>query len=119
MRWLWLPLLLELTLPVYAADVPRVRLGLVVPSTGEAGPVAQSMRQAAEMAVMDGGARVEQAIELRVKDDPFDPRQARTTAEELIEEGVWGVVGHFYSSSSLSASAVYHEAGVPQVTPTA
>ena len=119
MRWLCLPFLLWLILPVHAADVPPVRLGLVVPTAGEAGPVAQSMRQAAEMAVSDRGPGLMRRIELRVKEDAFDPRQAVATAEELVEEGVWGVVGHFYSSSSLAASVVYHETGVPQVTPTA
>lgn len=119
MRWLWLPLLLVPLLPVQAADVPPVRLGLVVPTAGDAGPVAQSMRRAAEMAVSDWSPRLGRRIELSVKDDAFDPRQATATAERLVEEGVWGVVGHFYSSSSMSASMVYHEAGVPQVTPTA
>ena len=119
MRWLWLPLLFVPLLPVQAADVPPVRLGLVVPTAGDAGPVAQSMRRAAEMAASDWSPRLGRRIELSVKDDAFDPRQDAATAERLVEEGVWGVVGHFYSSSSLSASMVYHEAGVPQVTATA
>lgn len=119
MRWLCLPFLLALILPVHAADGAPVRLGLVLPTAGEAGPGAQSMRQAAEMAVTDWSPVLRRRIELRVKEDAFDPRQAVATAEELVEDGVWGVVGHFYSSSSVSASVVYHETGVPQVTPTA
>ena len=39
-------------------------------------------------------------------------------AEKLVRDGVWGVVGHFYSSSSMPASAVYHRAGIPQLTAT-
>jgi len=39
-------------------------------------------------------------------------------AEKLVQDGVWGVVGHFYSSSSIPASAVYYQAGIPQVTAT-
>ncbi len=119
MRWLWLPLLFSVILPAEAVDVPPVRIGLVVPTTGEAGPVAQSMRRAAEMAVDDWSPKLGRPIDLRVKEDAFDPRQAAVTAAQLVQEGVWGVVGHFYSSSSLPASAVYHEAGVPQITPTA
>lgn len=119
MRWLCLPFLLGLVLPVHAADVAPVRVGLVVPTAGEAGPVAQSMTQAAEMAVTEWSPGLKRRIELRVKEDAFDPRQAGATAEELVTEGVWGVIGHFYSSSSLQASVVYHAAGVPQVTPTA
>jgi branched-chain amino acid transport system substrate-binding protein len=71
----------------------------------------------------DGGERLEsqlgRRIELSVKEDAFDPRQAGITSEQLVQERVWGVVGHFYSSSSVAASVLYHEAGVPQVTPTA
>jgi len=119
MRWLWLPLVCSLVLPAEAVDGPPLRLGLLVPTAGDAGPVAQSMRRAAEMAVSDWSPRLARRIELTVKEDAFDPRQAAATAEQLVQEGVWGVVGHFYSSSSLPASVVYHEAGVPQVTPTA
>jgi len=119
MRWLWLPLVCSLVLPAEAVDGPPLRLGLLVPTAGDAGPVAQSMRRAAEMAVSDWNPRLARRIELTVKEDAFDPRQAAATAEQLVQEGVWGVVGHFYSSSSLPASVVYHEAGVPQVTPTA
>ena len=120
MRWLWLPLVCSLVLPAGAVDVlPPVRLGLVVPTAGDAGPAAQSMRWAAEMAVSEWSRRLAQRIELSVKEDAFDPRQAGITSEQLVQERVWGVVGHFYSSSSVAASVLYHEAGVPQVTPTA
>ena len=119
MRWLWLPLGVSLVLPAQAADVPPVRLGLVVPTAADAGPVAQSMRRAADMAVGDWSLRLGRRIELIVKEDAFDPRQAVVTAESFVQEGVWGVVGHIYSSTSISASAVYHEAGVPLVAPTA
>jgi branched-chain amino acid transport system substrate-binding protein len=118
MRWLWLPLFLGWTLSAHAAEVAAVRLGLVVPMVSEAGPVAQSMRRAAEMAVDDWTPKLRRSVELRVKEDQFDPKQAVLTAEKLVQEGVWGVVGHFYSSSSVPASAVYRQAGIPLVTAT-
>ena len=118
MRWLWLPLFLGWSISAHAAELAAVRLGLVVPTASEAGPVAQSMRRAAEMAVDDWTPKLRRAVELRVKEDQFDPKQAVLTAEKLVQEAVWGVVGHFYSSSSVPASAVYHQAGIPLVTPT-
>jgi len=118
MWWVWLPLLLVFNLPARAADVPPVLLGLVVPTAGESGPVAQSMRRAAELAVAEWSPRLNRRVELRVKEDLFDPQQAVVTAEQLVEEGVWGVVGHFFSSSSIPASVVYRDAGIPQVTAT-
>lgn len=118
MRWHWLVLALSLTTPAWAGELPPIKLGLVVPMAGEAGRVGQSMRQAAEMAVADWTEKLGRKVDLTLGDDQFDPRQAVIVAEKLVQEGVWGVVGHFYSSSSIPASAVYNQAGIPQVTPT-
>jgi branched-chain amino acid transport system substrate-binding protein len=107
------------TLPAEAGELTPVRLGLVVPMTSEAGPVAQGMRRAAELALTDRGPMLDHPVVLSVKDDPFDPKQAAVTAERFVQEGVWGVIGHFYSSSSVPASAIYHHAGIPMVTATA
>jgi len=118
MRWLWWSAFLALAVSAHAAELPPIRLGLVVPTASEAGPVAQSMRRAADMAVGDWAPRLGRAVDLLVREDQFDPRQAVVTAERLLQENVWGVVGHFYSSSSVPASAIYHQAGIPLITPT-
>lgn len=109
---------LLLALPALGATLPPIKIGLVVPIAGEAGRVGQSMRQAAELAIADWARRLDRPVELVIKDDRFDPKQAVEVAEKLVEEGVFGVVGHFYSSSSIPASGVYYRVGVPQVTPT-
>ncbi|MBI4736856.1 MAG: ABC transporter substrate-binding protein, partial [candidate division NC10 bacterium] len=106
MRWSWLLLVLGLAAPTRAGELPPVKLGLVIPMAGEAGRVGQTMRQAAEMAIADWAVKLGRKIELAVGDDQFDPRQAVAVAEKLGQDGVWGVVGHFYSSSSIPASAV-------------
>jgi branched-chain amino acid transport system substrate-binding protein len=118
MRWCWLLLVAVLASPAAGGELPPVKLGLVTPMAGEAGPVGRSMRQAAEMAVADWTGKLGRKVELVLGDDQFDPKQAVTVAEKLVQDGVWGVVGHFYSSSSIPASAVYHRAGIPQVTAT-
>ncbi len=118
MRWCWLLLALGVVAPAWAGELPPVKLGLVIPMAGEAGRVGQSMRQAAEMAIADWSEKLGRKVELVVGDDQFDPRQAVAVAEKLVQDGVWGVVGHFYSSSSIPASAVYYQAGIPQVTAT-
>jgi len=102
-----------------SAEHLPVTLGLVVPMAGEAGRVGRSMRLAAEMAVADWQRRLGRPVTLTVKEDQFDPRQAAALAHQLAKDGVWGVVGHYYSSSSIPAAAVYAEAGIPQITPTA
>lgn len=119
MRWCWLLLVAILPPPTcWAGELPPVKMGLVIPMAGEAGGMGQSMRQAAEMAIADWTEKLDRKADLVVGDDRFDPRQAVVIAEKLVQDGVWGVVGHFYSSSSIPASAVYHQAGIPMVTAT-
>jgi branched-chain amino acid transport system substrate-binding protein len=119
MVWRWMLLLLGVWMhSAHAAETPPVRLGLIVPAASEAGRVAQSMRSAADMAASDWSERLGRRIEFSVHEDQFDPRQAALTAQQLVREGVWGVVGHFYSSSSIPASEVYRQAGLPMVTAT-
>jgi branched-chain amino acid transport system substrate-binding protein len=111
-------LLVVLTAALAAAGVPPYKIGLVIPLGGEAGRIGQSMRRGAEMAVADWTPRLDRPVELLIKDDRFDPKQAVAVAEQLVQAGAWAVVGHFYSSSSIPASAIYHQRGIPQVTPT-
>jgi branched-chain amino acid transport system substrate-binding protein len=118
MRWSWLLLVAILASPAWPAELPPVKIGLVIPMAGEAGRVGQSMRQAAEMAIADWSEKPGRQADLDLGDDQFDPKQAVVVAERLTQDGVWGVVGHFYSSSSIPASAVYYQAGIPMVTPT-
>ena len=112
-------LLLLLAAPALAGGLPAVRIGLVVPAAGEAGRLGERMRRAGEMALADTAGGLGRPLELIVHEEPFDPRQSPGLAERLVREGVWGVVGHFYSSTSIAASAVYAEQGIPQITPAA
>lgn len=118
MRWCWPLLGVVLASPAWAGELPPVKLGLVIPMVGEAGRIGQSMRQAAELAVADWTEKLGRKVQLVLGDDQFDPKQAVAVAKKLIQDGVWGVVGHFYSSSSIPASAVYYQAGIPMVTAT-
>jgi branched-chain amino acid transport system substrate-binding protein len=120
MGWSWIaPLLLLLAAPALAGEAPAIKIGLVVPTAGETGRVGESMRQAAEMALAEKGAGLDRPLDLIVREEPLDPRQAVTVAERLVRDDVWGVVGHFYSSTSIPASGVYAELAIPQITPTA
>jgi branched-chain amino acid transport system substrate-binding protein len=56
-------------------------------------------------------------VKLVIGDDACDPKQAVAIANKLVGMGAVYVAGHFCSSSSIPASAVYSEAGVIQVTP--
>jgi branched-chain amino acid transport system substrate-binding protein len=118
MQWCWLILVTVLGSPAWAGELPPIKIGLVIPVAREAGRAGESMRQAADMAIADWTEKLGRRVELVLGDDPFDPKQAVVVAEKLILDGVWGVVGHFYSSSSIPASTVYYSAGIPMVTAT-
>src|SRR5262249_15862100 len=56
-------------------------------------------------------------LNLIVADDACDPKQAVAAANEVVGKKVVFVAGHYCSSSSIPASAVYNEAGILQMTP--
>lgn len=56
-------------------------------------------------------------FELMAEDDAADPKQATAAAQKLVDAGVHGVVGHLTSGATVPASQIYHEAGIPQITP--
>ena len=49
------------------------------------------------------------------KDDQADPRVGVQVAQQLVDEDVAGILGHFNSGTTIPASRVYHDAGLPQI----
>jgi branched-chain amino acid transport system substrate-binding protein len=56
-------------------------------------------------------------LHLAVGDDACDPKQAVAVANQMANNNVVLVAGHFCSGASIPASAVYAENGVLQITP--
>jgi branched-chain amino acid transport system substrate-binding protein len=56
-------------------------------------------------------------FELLAEDDAADPRQGTAAAQKLVDSKVNGVVGHLNSGTSIPASRIYSEAGIPQISP--
>lgn len=115
--------------PVAATEVASadllVRLGHVGPTSGAIGHLGKDnelgMRLAVEelnaRGVVIGGQRAR--FELLAEDDAGDPRQALSAAQKLVAARVNGVVGHLNSGTSIPASKVYSDAGIPQISPSA
>jgi branched-chain amino acid transport system substrate-binding protein len=99
------------------ADVVIATAG---PMTGQYAVFGEQMKRGAEMAVKDinakGGINGEKIV-LKIGDDACDPKQAVAVANQLVNDKVVFVAGHFCSSSSIPASAVYNEEGVLQISP--
>lgn len=67
--------------------------------------------------VVIGGKKYK--IVLQAEDDAGDPKQATTAAQKLADAKVLGVVGHQTSGTTIPASRIYYDAGIPQITPSA
>jgi branched-chain amino acid transport system substrate-binding protein len=117
--------------PAPAAQAPAAPAGLVVkighvgPTSGAIAHLGKDNENGARMAIeelnaagiMIGGAPAK--FELLAEDDAADPKQGTAAAQKLIDAKVNGVVGHLNSGTTIPASAMYSEAGLPQVSPSA
>jgi branched-chain amino acid transport system substrate-binding protein len=102
------------------ADAQNIPIAVVGPITGSNAALGEQMKRGAEMAVADINAKggvLGKKLDLTIADDACDPKQAVAAANDVVGKKVVFVAGHYCSSSSIPASAVYNEAGVLQMTP--
>ena len=100
-----------------------VRIGHVAPISGPQAHYGRDNENGARMAIDDlnaqgvtiAGQKVK--FELVAEDDAGDPRQGTAVAQKLCDAKVNGVVGHLNSGTSLPASRVYHDCGLPMLSP--
>lgn len=102
-----------------------VKIGHVAPMSGAQATYGRDNENGARMAieemnaegVMIGGKKVK--LELVAEDDAADPRQGAAVAQKLCDAKVNGVVGHLNSGTTIPASKIYNDCGIPMVTPSA
>ena len=107
----------------FAADDMIVKIGHVGPISGPSAHLGKDNENGAKMAIeelnakgtMIGGKKVK--FELLAEDDGSDPKQGTAVAQKLVDAKVNGVVGHLNSSTSIPAAKIYHDAGIPQISP--
>ena len=103
-----------------AAHADDIQIAVAGPITGSDAAVGAQMRRGAEMAVADinaHGGLLGRKLALQVGDDACDPKQAVAVANKFAVSGVVFVAGHYCSSTSIPASAVYADAGIIEITP--
>src|ERR1700747_3432053 len=103
-----------------AVKAQDIAIAVVGPITGSNAALGEQMKRGGEMAVADINARggvLGKKLDLILADDACDPKQAVAAANEVVGKKVVFVAGHYCSSSSIPASAVYNEAGILQMTP--
>ena len=108
-----------------AAAEQTVRIGHVAPISGGIAHIGKDTENGVRMAIEQANARGlviggnKIKFELLAEDDAGDPRQATTVAQKLVDAKVNGVVGHLNSGTTIPASRIYNEAGIPQISPAA
>jgi ABC-type branched-subunit amino acid transport system substrate-binding protein len=92
----------------------QVRIALILPmsAAGNAGRAAQSMRNAAEMALSEFNAP---NVQLLIKDDAGNASAAQTAAQQALEEGAEIILGPLFAQSVSTASQVARAKGVPVI----
>ncbi len=105
-----------------AQDVQVVKIGHVAPMSGAQSHYGKDNTNGAMMAIEDlnaqniviGGKKIK--FELQPEDDAADPKQGTAVAQKLCDSKVAGVVGHLNSGTTIPASKIYHDCGIPMVT---
>ena len=112
-------------LAVSAQAQTVVKIGHVGPISGAIAHLGKDNENGARLAIEDlnakgisiGGAKVK--FELVAEDDAADPKQGAAAAQKLVDGKVNGVIGHLNSGTSIPASKIYSDAGIPQISPSA
>lgn len=115
----------EAAAPGAAGALPVVKIGHVGPVSGAIAHLGKDNENGARMAVDElnaagvtiGGQKVR--LELMAEDDGADPKQGTAVAQKLADAKVVGVIGHLNSGTTIPASKIYSDAGIPQISPSA
>lgn len=106
-------------------DTMVVKIGHVGPTSGAIAHLGKDNENGGRMAIEElnaagmtiGGKKV--TFELLAEDDAADPKQGTAAAQKLVDAKVNGVIGHLNSGTTIPASSIYHDARLPQISPSA
>ena len=100
-----------------------VKIGHVGPVSGAIAHLGKDNEWGARLAIEElnakgvsiNGKKVK--FELVAEDDAADPKQGTAAAQKLVDAKVSGVIGHLNSGTTIPASKIYSDAGIPQISP--
>lgn len=109
---------------IASEEVQTVTIGFVGALSGVSESFGKSLANAAELAIFEAnrkpfkinGKRVQ--FRLLRMDDRNDAERTQRVAQALVKAGVIGVIGGTNSNTSIAASKIFADAGVPQISPT-
>ncbi len=100
----------------------EIKIGHVAPLTGGIAHLGKDNENGARLAVEEANeAKLkidgkDAKFVLVAEDDQADPKVGTTVAQKLVDAKVAGVVGHLNSGTSIPASSIYNQAGVPVIS---
>ena len=118
----------EAAAPAAAPAAPEaqvIKIGHVGPTSGAIAHLGKDNENGARMAIEELNAKGLQIdgkpvkFELLAEDDAADPKQGVAAAQKLVDAKVNGVIGHLNSGTTIPASQLYNDAGIPQISPSA
>ena len=106
-----------------SAQEQVVKIGHVGPVSGAIAHLGKDNEWGARLAIEElnakgvsiNGKKVK--FELVAEDDAADPKQGTAAAQKLVDAKVSGVIGHLNSGTTIPASKIYSDAGIPQISP--
>jgi len=105
----------------HAQQAEDVKIGFAGPMTGAQAHYGKDFQNGITLAVEEenatkpviGGKPVHFVLD--AQDDQADPRTGTTVAQKLVDDGIKGMLGHFNSGTTIPASRIYANAGIPQI----
>src|SRR5438046_3637591 len=100
----------------------EIATGSAAPLTGGIAHLGKDNENGARLAVEEANAakiRIggkDAVFDLVALDDQADPKVGTTVAQKLVDAKVAGVVGHLNSGTSIPASPIYNQAGIPVIS---
>jgi branched-chain amino acid transport system substrate-binding protein len=108
--------------PSAANETVEIKIGHVAPLTGGNAHLGKDNENGARLAIEEANAAnikiggKTAKFELVAEDDQEDPKVGATVAQKLVDAKVVGVVGHLNSGTSIPASPIYNQAGIPVIS---
>ena len=107
---------------VAVAQEVVVKIGHVAPISGSQAFFGKDNENGVRMAIEDinaqkpviGGKKIR--FEIMAEDDAADPKQGTAVAQKLCDAKVAGIVGHLNSGTTIPASKIYNDCGIPHIT---
>ncbi|MCE2871643.1 MAG: branched-chain amino acid ABC transporter substrate-binding protein [Oxalobacteraceae bacterium] len=125
MRWLFLLLSPWVLAAAANAQEQIAKIGHVGPLSGQIAHLGKDNENGARMAIDALNTKNFRIAGKKIKfvllgeDDAATPQQGTAAAQKLVDAKVHGVIGHLNSGTTIPASKIYNDAGIPQISPSA